>query len=100
MVMLKKAREIINKFYEFATTGNKKLIEKYTLVEIKQAKYHYKHNNLKELDSTPFMDDVINGLEYIAVVKNREREKWTERLIGFVIAIIVILVSTYLIKLF
>lgn len=50
MVMPEKAHEIINKFSEFAATDNKKLIEKYTLGEIKQAKYHYKHNNLKETD--------------------------------------------------
>lgn len=100
MVMPEKTHEIINKFSEFAATDNKKLIEKYTLGEIKQAKYHYKHNNLKETDLTPFMDDVIKGLEYICGCKEREREKWADRLIGFGFGIITVLVTAFLIKLF
>ena len=100
MAMPEKSHEIINKFYDYANTRNKKLIEGYTLGEIKQARNFYNRDNLKIIDLAPIMDDVIKELEYICDCKKREREKWIDRLIGFVFGIITALVSAYFIKLF
>jgi len=42
MTASEKSHEIVNNFYKYVETGNKALITKYFLEELKQAKYQYK----------------------------------------------------------
>ena len=91
-----KSHELINRFHEFVKTDNKKPIEKYTLEEIKKAQCHYKHDNSKEPDLTPVMDGRIKELENICADKKREREKWIDRIIGFISGIVTGLLLAYI----
>ncbi|MDO8749467.1 MAG: hypothetical protein Q7J72_10205 [Candidatus Omnitrophota bacterium] len=94
--MSDKTHEIINKLYVFVDTGNKKLIEKYTLEEMIQVKCHYKPYNSKLPDLTPIIDNRINELKEINLAKRKKREKWLDRLFGFISGMAVTLASVYL----
>ena len=96
MGMSDKTHEIINKLYVFVDTGNKKPIEKYALEEMVQVKCHYKSDNSRLPDLTPIIDNRINELKEIDLVKRKKREKWLDRLFGFISGIAVTLVSVCL----
>mgnify|MGYP001574942370 CR=1 FL=1 len=88
--------EIINKFYEYVETGKKELIDKYTLEEIKQARYKHKRDNSKLPDLALVMDGRIKELENIYTDRKREREKWIDRIISFITGIVTGLLLAYL----
>ena len=96
MGMSDKTHEIINKFYAFVESGDKKIIERYPLEEIRQAKYSYKRDNSKLPDLAPAMDDRMSELKEINLIKIKKREKWLDRFFGFISGIAVTLVSVYL----
>lgn len=94
--MSDKTHEIINKLYEFVNTGNKKIIEKYALEELIQAKCHYKPDNSRLPSLTPVLDNRINELKDINLAKRKKREKRMDRLFGFISGIVATLISVYL----
>lgn len=96
MGMSDKTHEIVNKFFAYVDADNKKLIEKYTLEEIRQARYRYKPDNLKLPSIALAMDDRINELEEINLIKIKKREKQLDRLFGFISGVVVAFVAAYL----
>lgn len=48
MTVSEKSHEIVNNFYKYIETGNKALITKYSLEELKQAKYQYSKDSYRE----------------------------------------------------
>lgn len=96
MGMPDKTHKIINKLYAFVESGDKKIKERYTLKEVIQVKCHYKPDNSKLPDLTPIIDNIINELKEINLAKRKKREKWLDRLFGFISGIAVTLMSVYL----
>ena len=91
MIVSEKSHEIVNNFVE---TGNKALIEKYSIQELKQAKYQYSKDSYREFYKA--IEDRIKELEKINDEKKKREEKRLDRAITFILGIIAGLLITYL----
>lgn len=94
MLVSEKSHEIVNNFCKYVENGNKALIEKYSLPELKQAKYQYSKDSYREFYKA--IEDRIKELEKFADERKRKKEKWLDRLITFVLGIIAGLLIAYL----
>jgi len=94
MTVSEKSHEIVNNFCKYVETGNKALIEKYSLQELKQAKYQYSKDSYREFYKA--IEDRIKELEKISDEKKKRKEKRLDRAITFILGIIAGLLIAYL----
>lgn len=98
MRMSEKSHRIINQFYRFQETGDEKLMNTYSLKEIKLAKLEFQKEKGKNSRSGfPVIDELlgerIRKLEKI----EDENKKRQERVISFIFKIIAAILSALLI---
>lgn len=91
---LGKSTEIIEDFYKYVKTGNKSLIEKYSLEELKIAKYQYHQDSDREFYRA--IGDRISELES----KKSRRRDFIEKIIFLIIGFILGLASSFLSRYF
>ncbi|MDP2938699.1 MAG: hypothetical protein Q8O13_01260 [Candidatus Omnitrophota bacterium] len=94
MTASEKSHEIVNNFCKYVETGNKALITKYSLEELKQAKYQCSKDSSKEFYKA--IEDRIKELEKISDEKKRKKEKWLDRTITFILGVLAGLLIAYL----
>lgn len=94
MTASEKSHEIVNNFCKYVETGNKALITKYSLEELKQAKYQYSKDSYKEFYKA--IEDRIQELEKISDEQKRKKEKWLDRAITFILGVLAGLLIAYL----
>lgn len=89
-----KSREIVGAFKEYTDTGDNKLIEKYSLEEIKFAMLPY-----AAVSNAAFykaMENRIAALEKTNTERKSRKEKWKDRFIGSIFTIILFVIIYYL----
>lgn len=92
--------EIANAFLEFIETGEKSLIERFTREEIELTLLQFDSDRAREL---PYYDAMKRRLAELREVQRYEREnkeRWENRIIGFISGLIVALVILLLRKYF
>lgn len=89
-----KSAEIVNKFCSYIKTGNKTLIEPYSLEELKRAKYEYSVDSYREFYKA--IEDRIKDLEKISDEGKKRKEKWIDRIVTFILGIAAGLLIAYL----
>ena len=89
-----KSIEIVNQFCKYITTGNKTLIESYSLEELKRAKYEYSQDSYREFYEA--IEDRIKELEKISDEKKRRKDKWLYTIATTILTIVVALLIVYL----
>ena len=94
MKVSEKSHEIVNNFCKYVETGNKALIEKYSLGELKQVKYQYSKDSDREFYKA--IEDRIKELEKISDEKKRGKEKWLDTVRTFILGVITGLLIPYL----
>lgn len=87
---------IANNFVKYIKTGDKAVIEPYTLEELKRVKYEYSRDSRKEFYKA--IEDRIKKIEAIRERKENKKEKWLDRLIGFIIGVVSALIIAWLVK--
>lgn len=87
-----RSNEIVNNFYSYIKkTGDRKLIESYSIEELKRAKYEYSEDSKREFYIA--IEDRIKELEDTKTQKRTAKEKWLDRLFGFITGIFVALLG-------
>ena len=94
MTASEKSHEIVNNFCKYVETGSKALITKYSLEELKQAKYQYSKDSCREFYRA--IEDRIQELEKTSDEQKRKKEKWIDRAITFILGVIAGLLIAYL----
>ena len=95
MVVSEKSHEIVNNFCKFIENrSNRVLIEKYSLDELKHAKYQYARDSNREFYKA--IEDRIKELEDSKKRKEDKKEKWIDRFVGFVSGVILTLIGVLL----
>lgn len=89
-----KSAKIVNKFCEYIKTGNKTLVEPYSLEELKRAKYEYSADSYREFYKA--IEDRIKDLEKISDEGKKRKEKWIDRIVTFILGIAAGLLIAYL----
>jgi hypothetical protein len=92
--------EIANAFLEFIETGEKSLIERFTREEIELTLVQFDSDRARKL---PYYDAMKRRLAELREAQRYEREnkeRWENRIIGFILGLIVALVILLLRKYF
>lgn len=90
MVPSEQSKRIAHEFSKYVKTGNKSLIENFTLEEIETAFLQFSRH--KDTSHYEAMNRRIDELKEIEKNKKSNREKWKDRLIGAIIGLVVSLV--------
>lgn len=86
MPVSEKSMKIANDFCKYVGTGDKKIIEHYSLEELKHTLYQYARDNYREFYKA--MEDRKKELEDIQNNKRTAKERWKDHVIGFVLGLI------------
>lgn len=94
MAASEKSHEIVNKFCIYIKSGDKTLIEHYSVEELKRAKYEYARDSYREFYRA--IEDRINELEKLCDEGKKRREKWIDRIATFILGVLAGLLIAYL----
>lgn len=93
-----KATKIANAFGKYAETGDKSLIKEFKREDIEAALLQYHQD--KGWNHYVAMERRIEELKEDEKFRREKKEKWKDRLIGFIFGIISALIGAYLLGLF
>ena len=86
-----KAQQIAGAFANYARIGDKSLIEKYKLEEIEIALIQYSAD--KRFPHYSAMERRIDELKEIEKERKSNKEKWKDRIIGFLFGVVISIVG-------
>jgi len=93
-----KSNEIVYNFCKYLEkSDNRKLIEGYSIEELKKAKYEYSQDSYKDFYKA-IVDRIkeLKELEHVKTQGVTAKEKWLDRFFGFITGIVITLLIIYL----